>query len=65
MRMNVTALISWESEPRMLIEYKLRKDMATVVEHLVMEISEVVVVVVCLEEDMDKLFVIIVINQDM
>ena len=64
MKMNVAALTSSESEPRMLIEYKLMHkkmlDMATEVVHLVKEIFEVVVVLVCREEDVDILFVIIV-----
>ena len=50
----------------MLIEYKLMHkvmmDMVTRVVHLVEEILEVVAVVVCLEEDVDRLFVITIIS---
>ena len=53
----------------MLIEYKMMHkvmmDMVTGVVHLVEEILEVVAVAVCLEEDVDRLFVTIVISQDM
>ena len=50
----------------MLIEYKLMHkvmmDMVTAVVHRVEVTSEVVVVVVCLEEDVDILFVTTVIS---
>ncbi len=50
------------------IEYKqihmVMMAMVTVVVHLVAEVSEVVDVVVCLVEDVVKLFVIIVTSQD-
>ncbi len=39
--------------------------MVTMVVPLVMEVSEVVIVVVCLDEDVVKLFFITVISQDM
>ena len=44
--------------------HKVMTDMVTVVVHLVMEVLEVMVVVVFLEEDMVRLFVTIVISQD-
>ena len=51
----------------MLIEYKqmhmVMMAMVTVVEHLAIEVSEVEVMV-CMEEDVVKLFVTIVISQD-
>ena len=53
----------------MLIGYnpmhKEMMDMGTMVVHQVEVISEVVVVVVCLEEDEARLFAITVIRQDM
>ena len=54
----------------MLIEYKLMHkvimmDMVTGAIHLIEEILEVMAMVVCLEEDMDRLFSITVISQDM
>ena len=53
----------------MLIGYKpmhkAMMDMVTVVVHRVEVISEVVVVVVCLEEDGARLFAITIIRQDM
>ena len=52
----------------MIIEYKLMHrammDIVTMVVHLVEEIFEVLVVVVFPEEDVDRLFVITVISQD-
>ncbi len=53
----------------MPIEYKLTHkemmDMATKVVNLVEEILEVLVMVVCLEEDVDRLIVTTIISQDM
>ncbi len=53
----------------MPIEYKLMHkvmmDMATMVVHQVEVILEVMVMVICLEEDVDRLFVITITNQDM
>ena len=52
----------------MLTEYNqmhmVMMAMVTMVVHLVMEVSEVVAMVVCLEEDVVRLFVTIVISQD-
>ena len=69
MKRNVAVLTFYESEHMMLIGYKMMHkemmDMVTMVIHQVEVISEVVVMVVCLEEVEARLFAITVIRQDM
>ena len=66
MKMNVAALTSWEREPMMLIGYKTsHKAMMDMVTTVVEVFSEVIFMVVCLEEVEARLFAITIIRQDM
>ena len=65
-KMNVATLTLRESEPMMLIGYKMmHKAMTDMVTMVVEVVSEVVVMVVCLEEVEAMLFAITIIRQDM